>query len=30
MSGGGMTEARKGDRVRLLLKPAGVSLLPPA
>ncbi len=30
MSGGGMSVARKGDRVRLLLKPAGVSLLPPA
>ncbi len=30
MSGGGLSGARKGDRVRLLLKPAGVSLLPPA
>jgi iron(III) transport system ATP-binding protein len=30
MSGGGMSDARKGDRVRLRLKPAGVSLLPPA
>ena len=30
MSGGGMSEARRGDRVRLRLKPAGVSLLPPA
>jgi iron(III) transport system ATP-binding protein len=30
MSGGGMSAARKGDLVRLLLKPAGVSLLPPA
>ncbi len=30
MSGGGLTDARKGDRVRLRLKPAGVWLLPPA
>jgi iron(III) transport system ATP-binding protein len=30
MSGGGMSDARRGDRVRLRLKPAGVSLLPPA
>jgi iron(III) transport system ATP-binding protein len=30
MSGGGMSDARKGDAVRLRLKPAGVSLLPPA
>jgi iron(III) transport system ATP-binding protein len=30
MSGGGMSDARKGDPVRLALKPAGVSLLPPA
>ncbi len=29
MSGGGLTDARKGDRVRLRLKPAGVWLLPP-
>jgi len=30
MYGGGLTDARKGDRVRLRLKEAGVSLLPPA
>ena len=29
MYGGGLTDARKGDRVRLRLKQAGVSLLPP-
>ncbi|HZJ10977.1 MAG TPA: ABC transporter ATP-binding protein [Trueperaceae bacterium] len=29
MSGGGLSEARRGDEVRLRLKPAGLSLLPP-
>ncbi len=29
MSGGGMTQARRGDSVRLRFKPAGVWLLPP-
>jgi len=29
MSGGGLSEARRGDRVKLKLKPAGLWLLPP-